>query len=72
MTLEKQLRGAWDRARQILTHIEAARDHHAAGINEDHLVGFETGCAMGELHLLEQGLIELVQEHFYDGDKDES
>lgn len=66
MSLEKQLRGIWDRARTILTHIEAARDHHAAGIDKDHLVGFETGCAMGELHLLERDLIELVQEHFFD------
>ena len=72
MSLEKQLRGTWDRARQLLRHIEAARDHHAAA--QDGLVGFETGCAMGELHLLERDLIELVQEHFYDdkGDKGES
>lgn len=70
MSLEKDLRGAWDRARQVLTHLEAARDHHAAA--QDGLVGFETGCAMGELHLLERDLIELVQEHFYEGDKDES
>ena len=70
MSLEKKLRGVYDRAHQLLTHIENARDHHAAG--KEHLVGFETGCAMGELHLLERDLIELVQEHFYEGDKDES
>lgn len=66
MSLEKQLRGAWDRARTILTHIEAARDRHAAGIDKDHVVGFEVGSAMGELRLLERDLIELAQEHFYD------
>lgn len=69
MSLEKQLRGVWDRARTILTHIEAARDHHAAA--QEGLVGFETGCAMGELHLLERDLITLVEEHFFD-DKDKS
>lgn len=66
MTLEKQLRGAWDRARTLLTSIEAARDHHAEGIDKEHLVGFDVGSAMGELHLLERDLIELAQEHFYD------
>lgn len=64
MSLEKDLRGAWDRARTLLQHIETARDHHAA--DQMHLVGFETGCAMGELHLLEQDLISLAEDHFYD------
>ena len=62
MSLEKDLRGAWDRARTLLTGIEAARDHHAA--DQGHLVGFEIGAALGELHLLEQDLIKLAEEHF--------
>ena len=64
MTLEKQLRGVWDRARQLLSHIEAARDHHAA--DQAEIVGFEIGCATGELHLLEQDLISLAEDHFRD------
>ncbi len=64
MSLEKDLRGAWDRARSLLTSIEAARDHHAA--EQEHLVGFEIGSAMGELHLLEQDLISIAEDHFRD------
>lgn len=64
MSLEKDLRGAWDRARTLLTSIEAARDHHAAGIDKDHVVGFEIGSALGELHLLEHDLISIAEDHF--------
>lgn len=71
MSLEKDLRGAWDRARALLTSIEAARDHHAEGIDKEHLVGFEVGSALGELHLLERDLVLLAEEHFLDGDKDD-
>lgn len=66
MSLEKDLRGAWDRARTLLTSIEAARDFHAAGIDKDHLVGFEVGSALGELHMLEADLIRISEEHFLD------
>ena len=48
LSLEKQLRGAYDLAREILAHIETARDSLAE--DNTRRVAWEIGCATGGSH----------------------
>lgn len=64
LSLEKQLRGAYDLAHEILSHIETARDSLA----EDNTkrVAWEIGCATGVTFRLNKELLEIAQEQFYE------
>lgn len=63
-SLEMQLRGAWDRAREILHHIETARDSLAA--ENSKRTAWEIGCATGVTIRLQEELIKIAEEQFYE------
>lgn len=64
MSLEKELRGVYDLAHEILSHIETARDSLAA--DKAKRVAWEVGCATGVTIRLQEELIKLAQAEFYD------
>lgn len=66
MSLEMQLRGAWDQARELLQHIETARDALAA--EKSQRVAWEIGCATGVTIKLGEELIRIAEQEFYDDD----
>ena len=68
-SLEMQLRGAYDRAHEILSHIETARDSLAA--ENSKRVAWEIGCATGVTIRLNEELIQIAQEQFYEGSDDD-
>lgn len=69
MSLEKQLRGVYDRARGLLAEIESARDALAA--ENTKLVAWKLGCATGSTVKLQEELIKIAQQEFYEARSDE-
>lgn len=64
MSLEKELRGIYDRTKKIVDRIEHARDQLAK--QDMATTAYELGCSLAEAQQLVNEMGQLAQRHFYE------